>query len=118
MDSSNNNFEKSGEAYTSPSPQNGSAQGNPPYSQGCYPQPPEWTKNIVISDKPWIPSGEEGNVSVQFNKPEKTEADSEAYEGKIYNNKELQKELKLNDYSFDTNKDEELILKSYDCWKD
>ncbi len=47
-------------------------QGQQPvFSQGKYPQPPEWTKNIVISDKPWIPTEENGNVSVQFNDPEK-----------------------------------------------
>ncbi len=43
----------------------------PAFSQGQYPQPPEWTKNIVVSDKPWIETGENGNVSVQFNESEK-----------------------------------------------
>jgi len=41
-----------------------------------------------------------------------------AFEGKIYNNKEIKKELKANGYKFKTNFDEELILKAYDFWKE
>lgn len=62
------------------------------YSQEPYPRVPEWTKNIVVSDKPWIPSGEEGNVSVKFNEPKKaepvTENYNEASDGEIYVKKE------------------------------
>ena len=39
-----------------------------------------------------------------------------SYEGKIYNNKELKKELKECGYKFETNLDEELILKAFDFW--
>ncbi len=41
------------------------------FSQGKYPQPPEWTQNIVVSQTPWPAPGEEGNVSVKLNKSEK-----------------------------------------------
>lgn len=41
-----------------------------------------------------------------------------AYDGKIYNNKELQDELKENGYNFFSNTDEELILKVFDFWKE
>lgn len=76
MDNKNSNFEGK---HTYPAPDGGSGvqDGNESpssaYSQGSYPQPPEWTKNIVVSDKPWIPSGQDGNVTVQFNEPQKSD---------------------------------------------
>ena len=84
MENNNNNLENMGEGFTLPAPDAGaSVQDTPAFSQGKYPQPPEWTKNIVISDKPWIPTEESGNVSVQFNESEK-EPDKKAEE-KTYN---------------------------------
>ena len=79
MDNINNNSENLEGGFTYPAQDGGasvqdgseSVQETPVFSQGKYPQPPEWTKNIVISDKPWIPDGENGNVSVQFNESEK-----------------------------------------------
>lgn len=41
-----------------------------------------------------------------------------SYEGKIYNGKELRKELKENGYKFSSQKDEEVIIKAYDLWKE
>ena len=41
-----------------------------------------------------------------------------AFEGKIYNAKELKKELKNNGYKFLTNSDEEIILKAFDFWQE
>ncbi len=77
MDNNNNNLENMEEGFTWPAPDGGaSVQDTPVFSQGKYPQPPEWTKNIVVSDKPWIPTGEDGNVSVCFNESKKeTETD-------------------------------------------
>ncbi|MBR6568752.1 MAG: hypothetical protein IKK60_08915 [Clostridia bacterium] len=72
MENNNNNPEKMNEGYTYPAPDGGAGvQDTPVFSQGNYPQPPEWTKNIVISDKPWIPAEDSGNLSVKFNAPEK-----------------------------------------------
>lgn len=73
MENKNNNPQNFDGAYTYPAPDGGASVQDmtPDYSQGKYPQPPEWTKNIVVSDKPWISQGDEGNVSVQFNEPEK-----------------------------------------------
>lgn len=88
MDNSNNSFENSTNTPT--------GEGTPntqPYSQGRYPQPPEWTRNIVISDKPWIPSGEEGNVSVKLNESEKA-ADEEENREEDYE-EELKRELPI-----------------------
>ena len=80
MDNNNNSLENKDEGFTCPAPDGGANVSDEPVtSQGQYPQPPEWTKNIVVSDKPWIPSGEEGNVSVQFNESEK-EAPPPTYE--------------------------------------
>lgn len=68
----NNNSENLEDGFTCSAPDGGAnVQDTPVFSQGKYPQPPEWTKNIVVSDKPWIPTEETGNVSVQFNEPEK-----------------------------------------------
>ncbi len=75
MDNSNNTFENRANP-----PEGDGAQNTQQYSQGRYPQPPEWTQNIVISDKPWIPSGEEGNVSVKLNEPEKEPEEDTDYE--------------------------------------
>lgn len=72
MDNKNSNFE--GE-YTYPAPDGGSDVQDaaaPVYSQGSYPQPPEWTRNIVVSDRPWIDEKED-DVEPQFNEPEKEE---------------------------------------------
>ncbi|MBQ7117423.1 MAG: hypothetical protein IJN88_04360 [Clostridia bacterium] len=74
----NNRIENRDGAVTNPVSDNSAYKM--PYSQGPYPQVPEWTKNIVISDKPWIPPGEEGNVSVRFNESEKAEPDGLDYE--------------------------------------
>ncbi len=72
MDNINNNSGNLEGDFTYPAQDGGaSVQDAPVFSQGQYPQPPEWTKNIVISDKPWIPTGEDGNVSVRFNEPKK-----------------------------------------------
>lgn len=66
-----NNTENREENYTSPVPENTEVQDTPPYTQGRYPQPPEWTKNIVISETPWPSPDEQGNLSVKFNESEK-----------------------------------------------
>lgn len=66
-----NNTENREENNTSPIPENIEAQNTPPYFQGRYPQPPEWTKNIVISETPWPSPDEQGNLSVKFNESEK-----------------------------------------------
>ncbi len=77
----NNKIENRDGAFTDPvSGDSENSAYKQSYSQGTYPQVPEWTKNIVISDKAWIPSGEEGNVSVKFNEPEKTEPERKNYE--------------------------------------
>ena len=39
-----------------------------------------------------------------------------AYNGEIYNFKELKKELILKKYKFETKSDTEVVLKSFDCW--
>lgn len=41
-----------------------------------------------------------------------------AYEGKIYNTRELEKELKSNGYKLETKSDEEIILKGFDLWSE
>ncbi len=72
MDNTNNNFGNMEGDFTYPAPDDGaSVQDTASYTQGAYPQPPEWTKNIVISSTPWPAPGDEGNVSVRFNESEK-----------------------------------------------
>ncbi len=71
MDNINNNSENREGNYTYPVNEGEGVQDTRLYSQGKYPQPPEWTKNIVISETPWPAPGEKGNVTVKFNEPEK-----------------------------------------------
>lgn len=71
MDNSNNNLENRQGNYSNPASEE-TVSVTQKHSQGQYPKPPEWTQNIIISEKPWISSGEEGNVSVQFNETEKS----------------------------------------------
>lgn len=72
----------------------------PHYPHIQYPQPPEWTKNIVVSDKPWIPSGEEGNVSVSFNEPEKAESPQAEPDYELTVEKELPMRLQIGIVAF------------------
>ncbi len=94
MDNINNNSGNPEGDFTYPAQDGGaSVQDTPVFSQGKYPEPPEWTKNIVISDKPWIPTEENGNVSVQFNEPEKESEPLYNSETEIYS--EDKKELPM-----------------------
>ncbi len=89
MDNKNNNTQSFDGKFTCPAPDGGASVQDmtPDYSQGKYPQPPDWTRNIVVSDKPWVSQGDEGNVSVEFNEPEKETKEPE--KEKFFPEKEL-----------------------------
>ncbi len=73
----NNNFENPENGFKIQPDESNKAQSAPEsFIKNGYLQPPEWTKNIVISDTPWPAPGEDGNVSVKLNESKKVEEDS------------------------------------------